>query len=65
MNANSILVGKSEAKRPLGRYGHRRDDNIKMNLREKGWGFLDWIDLAQNKDHWRVVVKTVINLRVP
>jgi hypothetical protein len=41
MNANSILVGKSEAKRPLGRYRHRREDNIKMDLREKEWCFMD------------------------
>jgi hypothetical protein len=38
---------------------------IKMNLREIGWGGMDWIDLAQDKGHWRVVVNTVMNLRVP
>jgi hypothetical protein len=40
-------------------------DNIKMNVREIGWGGMDWIDLAQDIDQWRAVVNTVINLRVP
>jgi hypothetical protein len=49
-NAYRILVGKPEGKRPLGRSRHRWEDNIKMNLREIGWGGMDWIDLAQDKD---------------
>jgi hypothetical protein len=40
-------------------------DNIKMNLREIGWNGMDWIDLAQNRDQWRALVNTVMNLRVP
>jgi hypothetical protein len=40
-------------------------DNIKMNLREIGWGGMDWIDLAQDRDQWRAYVNAVMNLRVP
>jgi hypothetical protein len=40
-------------------------DNIKINLREVGWGGMDWIDLAQDRDKWRALVNTVMNLRVP
>jgi hypothetical protein len=58
-------VGKPEGKRPLGRPRSRRVDNIKMNLREIGWGGIDWIGLAQNRDQWRALVNTVINLWVP
>jgi hypothetical protein len=39
--------------------------NIKMNLREMGWGGIDWIDLAQDRDHWRALVNSVMNLRIP
>jgi hypothetical protein len=59
------LVGKPEGSRPLGRPRHRWEDNIKMDLREVGWGDADWIDLAQDRDRWRAVVYTVMNLRVP
>jgi hypothetical protein len=61
-NAYRILVGKPEGKRPLGRPRHRWVDNIKMYLREMGWGGMDWIDLAQDRDQWRALVDTVINL---
>jgi hypothetical protein len=64
-SAYRILVGKPEGKRPLGRLTRRWEDNIKMDLREIGWGGIDWIDLAQDRDHWRVLVNTVINLPVP
>jgi hypothetical protein len=64
-NAYMILVGKPEEKRPLERLRRRWEDNIKMNLREIVWGDMDWIDLAQNRDQWRALVNTVINLRVP
>jgi hypothetical protein len=57
-------VGKPERKRPLGRPG-RRLDNIKMDLREIGWGGMDWIDLVQDREQWRALVNTVMNLRVP
>jgi hypothetical protein len=58
-------VGKPEVKRPLGRPRRRWVDNIKMDLREIGWDGRDWIDLAQNRDHWRALVNMAMNLRVP
>jgi hypothetical protein len=64
-NAYRILVGKPEGKRPLGRPKRRWVDNIKMDLREIGWDDADWIELAQNRDQWRALVNTVMNLRVP
>jgi hypothetical protein len=64
-NAYRILVGKPEGKRPLGRPRRRWEDNIKMDLREIGWGGTDWIDLAQDRDQWRALVNTVMNIRVP
>jgi hypothetical protein len=60
-----IFVGKPEGKRPLGRPRHRWVDNIKMYLRDIGWGGMDWIDLAQDKDHWRALVNMVMNFQVP
>jgi hypothetical protein len=63
--AYRILVGKQEGKRPLGRPRRRWEDNIKMDLRERRWGGMDWIDLAQDRDQWRALVNTVMNLRVP
>jgi hypothetical protein len=64
-NECRILVGKPEGKRPLGRPRRRWVDNIKMDLRRTGWGGMDGIDLAQNRDQWRALVNTVMNLRVP
>jgi hypothetical protein len=64
-NAYRIFVGKSEGKRPLGRPRHRWEDNIKMDLREILWGDVDWTDLAQDRDQWRALVNTVMNLLVP
>jgi hypothetical protein len=63
--AYRILVVKPEGKRPLGRPRRRWEDNIRMDLREIGWGGMDWIDLAQNRDQWKALVNMVINLRVP
>ena len=60
-----ILVGKSEGKRPLGRPRGRWVDNIRMDLQEVGCGYVDWIGLAQDRDRWRTLVSTVMNLRVP
>jgi hypothetical protein len=64
-NAYRILVGKPEGKRPLGRPRRRWVDIIKTDLREIGWDGMDWIDLAQDRDRWRALVNTVMNLRVP
>jgi hypothetical protein len=64
-NAYRILVGKPEGKRPLRRSRCRCEDDIRMDLREIGWGGIDWIDLAQDRDQWRALVNMVMNLRVP
>jgi hypothetical protein len=58
-------VRNPAGKRPIGRLGRRWEDNIRMDLREIGWGGMDWIDLAQDRDQWRALVNTVMNLRVP
>jgi hypothetical protein len=50
---------------PLGRPRRRCVDNIKMDLGEIGWDGTDWIELAQDRDQWRGLVDTVMNLRVP
>jgi hypothetical protein len=65
MNAYRLLVGKPEGRRPLGRPRRRWEDNIRMDLVEVGWGDVDWICLAQDRDKWRTVVNAVLNLRVP
>jgi hypothetical protein len=61
---NNALVGKPEGGRPLERPRRRWEDNINMDLREVGWGGMDWINLAQDRDRWRALVNTVMNLRV-
>jgi hypothetical protein len=63
-NEYRILVGKPEGTRPIGRPRRRREDNIRTDLREIGSGFMEWIDLAQNRDQWRALVNTVMNLPV-
>jgi hypothetical protein len=63
--AYNILVGKPEGRRPLGRPRRTWEDNIKMDLGEIGFGDVDWIHLAQDRDRWRDLVNTVMNLRVP
>jgi hypothetical protein len=60
-----ILVGKPEGKILLGRPRLRRMDNIKTDLRGIGWDDVDWIDMAQDRNQWRALVNTVLNLRVP
>jgi hypothetical protein len=64
-NAYRLLVGKPEEKRPLGRPRRRWVDNIEMDLLEIGWGGVDQIGLAQDRDKWRALVNSVLNLRVP
>jgi hypothetical protein len=63
--ARRIKVGTPEGKRQLGRRRHRWVHNIEMDLREIEWVDMDWIDLAQDRDQWRALVNTVMNLRVP
>jgi hypothetical protein len=58
-------VGKPEGKRSLRRSRRRWVDNIRMDLGEMGWGDVDWIGLAQDKNRWRALVNSVLNLRVP
>jgi hypothetical protein len=60
----NILVGRPEGRRPLGRLRRRWEDNIKMDLREIGLGDVDWIHWAQDRDKWRSLVNTVMNLRL-
>jgi hypothetical protein len=64
-NVYRILVGKAERKGPLGRPRRRWVDDIKIYLRVIGWDGMDWIDLDQDRDQWRVLVNTVMNHRVP
>jgi hypothetical protein len=59
------MVVKPEGKRPLGRSRRRWVDNIRMDLEEVGRGNVDWIDLTQDRDRWRALVNSVLNLRVP
>ena len=60
-----VLVGKPEGKRPLGRPRRRWGDNIKMDLQDVVGGCEDWMELAQDRDRWRALVSTMMNLRVP
>jgi hypothetical protein len=63
-NVYRVLVGKPEGKRTLERPRRRWEDGIKMDLREIGWGGVEWIHLAQDRDRWRAVVNAVMNPRV-
>ncbi|KAJ4447163.1 hypothetical protein ANN_09164 [Periplaneta americana] len=62
-NAYTVLVGRPDGKRPLGRSRRRREGNIKMDLREVGYDNRDWINLAQDRDQWRAYVRAAMNLR--
>jgi hypothetical protein len=64
-NAYRLLAGKPEGKRLLGRPRRRWVDNIRMDLREIKWNGVDWIVLAQDRNRWRALVNSVLNLRVP
>jgi hypothetical protein len=63
-DAYRILVWKPEGKRAVGRPRRGWEDNIRIDLREIGWGVMDWIDLAQDREQWSGHVNTVMNLRV-
>jgi hypothetical protein len=63
-NVQKVLMGKPEGERTLGRPRCKWEDGIRMDLREIGWGSIDWIQLAQDRDQWRALVNTVMNLRV-
>jgi hypothetical protein len=60
-----VLVGKPEGKRPLGRPRRRWDDNIKTDLQQVGCWVLDLIDVAQDSDRWRALVRALMDLRAP
>jgi predicted small integral membrane protein len=60
----TVLVGKPEGKRPLGRPRRRWEDNIRMDLQEVGYVGMDWIGLAVDRDRWWAIVNAVMNLRV-
>ena len=62
--AYRVLVGKPEGKRPLGEPRRRWVNNIRMDLQEVGFGYMDWIGLAQDRDRWRTLVSAVMNRRV-
>jgi len=59
-----VLVGKLEGKKPLRRPRHRWVDNIRTDLQEVGCGYMDWVELAQDRDRWRTLVSAVMNLQV-
>jgi hypothetical protein len=63
--AYSVLVGRPEGKRPFGTPRRRWEDDIKMDIQEVGWGAMDWIELAQDRDRWWALVNAVTNRRVP
>jgi hypothetical protein len=63
-NSYNILVGKLEGKRPHERRGRRREDNIRMDLKEIGWEGVDWTQLAPDRDQWRVLMSMVMNLQI-
>jgi hypothetical protein len=58
-------VGTPKGKSPLGRLRRWWENNIKIDFREIGWGGIDWLDLAQDRDQSRAIVNTIMNLRVP
>jgi hypothetical protein len=64
-NPHSISIEIHEGKRPLGRHRRRHEDNIRMDLREIGLEGVDWINLAQDRNHRRVLVNMITNLQFP
>jgi hypothetical protein len=65
IGAYRFLVARPECRKPLGRPRHRWKNNIKIDLQEVGCGYMDWIELAQDKDRWRALVNAVMNFRLP
>jgi hypothetical protein len=63
-NEYMLLVGKPEGKRPLGRPRRRWVDNIRMDLGEVRWGDVDWNGLTQDRNRWRALVNSVLNLQI-
>jgi hypothetical protein len=63
-NVYRAFMGKPEGKRPFGRPRRRREDGVRMDLREISWGCVDWIQFAQDRDWWQGLMNAVINLRV-
>jgi hypothetical protein len=61
-NVYKVLIGKPEGKRPLGRPRRKREDGIRMDLREIDWGSVEWTQLAQDRDRWRGLMNMVMNL---
>ena len=59
-----VLVGRPEGRRPPERHRLIWEDNIKTDLKDVEWGGMDWVDLGQDRDRWRVLVNAVIKLRV-
>jgi hypothetical protein len=59
-----VLAGRRDVKRSLGRYRHRWENNIKMNLQEVGWEGMDLIDMAYDSKRWRALVNVIMNLRI-
>jgi hypothetical protein len=64
-NASRLHVRKPEGKRPLGRSRRRRVDNVDMEIGEIQWCGVDWIGMAQDRDMWKALLSTVMNIRVP
>jgi hypothetical protein len=64
-NTYRLLVEKPEGRRPLRRPRRRWLDNTRMDLVEVGWGDVDWIDLAEDRNRWKVLVISVLSLRIP
>jgi hypothetical protein len=64
-NACMLLVGKPEEKKPVGRTRRRWVDNVRMDLKEVGWGDVDWIGLAQDRNRWRTLINLVLKVGVP
>ena len=64
-SAFKILTGKPTGKRPIGRPRRRWEENIRMDFEEIGINAGNWVDSAQDRNYWRVLVNTALNLRVP